>query len=62
MDDKPRLLTENRVHLLETIMGPVIVVGELTEAQDVELAKLARDDGLWLKLWDAGVNDVRLTV
>lgn len=50
------------VHCLETIIGHVLVRGFLSDKAVKELEALARDDALWLRFWNVGVQEVQLVV
>jgi hypothetical protein len=49
-------------HVLETITGQFVVIGEMNEETEKAVAMLSKDDDLWLKLYDAGINEVRMWV
>jgi hypothetical protein len=53
---------EVRCHVLDTITGQFVVIGEMNKETEKAVAMLSKDDDLWLKLYNAGINEVRMWV
>lgn len=60
--ENPRCTPVPHVTSMMTIIGPVLLIGKIEDRDMYHYEALARDDELWLKLWDKGINNVQLTV